>query len=144
MGGGGGVLTVHFNSSWVRCNWRNNLGWKRIIFSLSLSNINDYGFGRAGVNVKGYFAWSVLDDFEWNSGYTVRFGITYIDYKNGLTRYMKRSALWFKNFLQKENVIKSEPLLYMSSNWILSNWFVVCRTNCSLYPPPCTYSKNQF
>ncbi|XP_030963170.1 beta-glucosidase 17-like isoform X4 [Quercus lobata] len=71
---------------------------------------------RAGVDVRGYFAWTVLDDFEWNSGYTLRFGITYIDYKNVLTRYMKRSTLWFKKFLQKENVIKSEPLLYMSSN----------------------------
>ncbi|KAF3958393.1 hypothetical protein CMV_016706 [Castanea mollissima] len=71
---------------------------------------------RAGVDVRGYFAWSVLDDFEWSSGYTVRFGITYIDYKNGLTRYMKHSALWFKKLLQKENVIKSKPLLYMNSN----------------------------
>ncbi|GMY16390.1 beta-glucosidase 12-like isoform X1 [Fagus crenata] len=54
-----------------------------------------------GVNVKGYFAWSLLDNYEWNSGYTVRFGINYIDYKDGLKRHPKLSAHWFKNFLKK-------------------------------------------
>ncbi|KAK9941276.1 hypothetical protein M0R45_017889 [Rubus argutus] len=54
-----------------------------------------------GVNVKGYFAWSLLDNFEWTLGYTVRFGINYVDYKDGLKRYPKHSALWFKNFLKK-------------------------------------------
>ncbi|KAG4945187.1 hypothetical protein JHK87_041194 [Glycine soja] len=56
---------------------------------------------RDGVNVKGYFAWSLLDNFEWNNGYTVRFGINFVDYKNGLKRYQKLSAKWFKNFLKK-------------------------------------------
>ncbi|XP_074268622.1 beta-glucosidase 12-like [Silene latifolia] len=51
-----------------------------------------------GVNMKGYFAWSLLDNFEWNSGYTVRFGIYYVDYRDG-QRYPKSSAKWFKNFL---------------------------------------------
>ncbi|GMY16393.1 beta-glucosidase 12-like [Fagus crenata] len=54
-----------------------------------------------GVNVKGYFAWSLLDNFEWGNGYTVRFGINYVDYKNGLKRHPKLSAHWFKNFLKK-------------------------------------------
>ncbi|KAE8037052.1 hypothetical protein FH972_009677 [Carpinus fangiana] len=54
-----------------------------------------------GVNIKGYFAWSLLDNFEWNSGYTVRFGINFVDYKNGLKRHPKLSAHWFKNFLKK-------------------------------------------
>ncbi|KAL5832122.1 hypothetical protein ACOSQ3_017550 [Xanthoceras sorbifolium] len=54
-----------------------------------------------GVNLRGYFAWSLLDNFEWNAGYTVRFGINYVDYKNGLKRYPKHSARWFKNFLKK-------------------------------------------
>ncbi|KAL5567248.1 hypothetical protein UlMin_030412 [Ulmus minor] len=54
-----------------------------------------------GVNVKGYFAWTLLDNFEWNSGYTDRFGINFVDYQDGLKRYPKLSAHWFKNFLKK-------------------------------------------
>ncbi|WCJ27194.1 Beta-glucosidase 12 [Euphorbia peplus] len=54
-----------------------------------------------GVNVKGYFGWSLLDNFEWSSGFTSRFGINFVDYKNGLKRYPKLSAHWFKNFLKQ-------------------------------------------
>ncbi|KAF5447873.1 hypothetical protein F2P56_033390, partial [Juglans regia] len=52
-----------------------------------------------GVKVKGYFAWSLMDNYEWSSGYTVRFGLYYIDYNHNLTRHAKVSANWFKNFL---------------------------------------------
>ncbi|PQP96088.1 hypothetical protein Pyn_19446 [Prunus yedoensis var. nudiflora] len=54
-----------------------------------------------GVHIKGYFAWSLLDNFEWNNGYTVRFGMNFVDYKNGLKRHPKLSAHWFKKFLSK-------------------------------------------
>lgn len=53
-----------------------------------------------GANVIGYFAWSLLDNFEWRLGYTSRFGIVYIDYTN-LKRYPKMSAYWFKRLLQR-------------------------------------------
>ncbi|CAN6559638.1 unnamed protein product [Malus baccata var. baccata] len=56
---------------------------------------------KKGSNVKGYFAWSILDNFEWSEGYTVRFGINYVDYDNGLKRHPKLSTYWFKNFLKK-------------------------------------------
>ncbi|RZB74437.1 cyanogenic beta-glucosidase-like isoform X1 [Glycine soja] len=56
---------------------------------------------RDGVNVKGYFVWSLLDNMEWSAGYTVRFGLVFVDYKDGLKRYLKLSAQWFKNFLNK-------------------------------------------
>ncbi|OEL35432.1 Beta-glucosidase 24 [Dichanthelium oligosanthes] len=56
---------------------------------------------RDGANVKGYFAWSLLDNFEWSNGYTVRFGLNFVDYNNGLKRYPKKSAHWFKKFLKK-------------------------------------------
>jgi beta-glucosidase/6-phospho-beta-glucosidase/beta-galactosidase len=55
---------------------------------------------RDGVDVRGYFAWSFLDNFEWAEGYTKRFGLVYVDYKNGLTRHPKASALWFSHFLK--------------------------------------------
>ncbi|XP_058074350.1 beta-glucosidase 12-like [Magnolia sinica] len=53
-----------------------------------------------GVDVRGFFAWSLLDDFEWAAGFTVRFGLNYVDYKDGLKRYPKQSALWFQQFLR--------------------------------------------
>ncbi|CAL9026051.1 unnamed protein product [Prunus brigantina] len=56
---------------------------------------------KEGANVQGYLAWSILDNFEWNSGYTVRFGINYVDYANGLKRYPKDSMQWFQNFLKR-------------------------------------------
>ncbi|XP_037496905.1 beta-glucosidase 17 isoform X2 [Jatropha curcas] len=65
---------------------------------------------KEGVDVRGYYIWSFLDDFEWMFGYTVRFGITYIDYDNGLKRILKSSALWFKNFLQQENETSANSL----------------------------------
>ncbi|KAL9372380.1 hypothetical protein Peur_034624 [Populus x canadensis] len=53
-----------------------------------------------GANLAGYFAWSLLDNFEWRSGYTSRFGIVYVDYTN-LKRYPKMSAYWFKKLLER-------------------------------------------
>ncbi|XP_038879840.1 beta-glucosidase 12-like [Benincasa hispida] len=54
---------------------------------------------KVGVKINGFFAWSLLDDFEWESGYTMRFGLVYIDFKNGLKRSPKLSANWFNHFL---------------------------------------------
>ncbi|KAJ7982164.1 Beta-glucosidase [Quillaja saponaria] len=52
-----------------------------------------------GVNVKGYLTWSLLDNFEWTEGFTLRYGLVFVDYNNGLKRYPKKSAYWFKEFL---------------------------------------------
>ncbi|MEO1652278.1 MAG: GH1 family beta-glucosidase [Bacteroidota bacterium] len=53
-----------------------------------------------GVKLKGYFAWSLFDNFEWASGYKPRFGITYVDYES-LERTPKASAYWFKSLIEK-------------------------------------------
>jgi beta-glucosidase len=54
----------------------------------------------AGVDLRGYFVWSLLDNFEWAEGYSKRFGIVRVDYKNQ-TRIMKDSARWYSDFISK-------------------------------------------
>ena len=55
---------------------------------------------REGVNVNGYFVWSLLDNFEWNEGFRPRFGIVYNDYATQ-QRIVKDSGKWFAGFLKK-------------------------------------------
>lgn len=52
----------------------------------------------AGVDVRGYFLWSLLDNFEWNSGYAKRFGIVHVDYETQ-RRTIKDSGYWYRAFL---------------------------------------------
>jgi beta-glucosidase len=53
---------------------------------------------RLGVDVRGYFAWSLLDNFEWSDGYTRRFGLVYVDYPTQ-RRIPKDSARWLRERL---------------------------------------------
>jgi len=52
-----------------------------------------------GVNLKGYFAWSLMDNFEWAHGYTKRFGLVHVDFKT-LKRTIKDSGLWFAEVIK--------------------------------------------
>ncbi|KAL2630528.1 hypothetical protein R1flu_015214 [Riccia fluitans] len=52
-----------------------------------------------GADVRAYFAWSLLDNFEWAEGYTSRFGLYYVDFTTQ-KRYAKDSAKWFSKFLE--------------------------------------------
>ncbi len=59
-----------------------------------------------GVDVRGYFVWSLLDNFEWAEGYLKRFGIVYVDYETQ-QRTPKDSALWYRDFLIAQRATQS-------------------------------------
>jgi beta-glucosidase len=57
----------------------------------------------AGVNVEGYFVWSLLDNFEWALGYSRRFGIVWVDFPSG-DRLKKESFEWYRDTIQTNSV----------------------------------------
>ncbi|WP_206696889.1 GH1 family beta-glucosidase [Marinomonas algicola] len=56
----------------------------------------------AGVNIQGYFAWSLMDNFEWAEGYSKRFGLVHVDYQTQ-KRTIKRSGKAYQAFLKARN-----------------------------------------
>ena len=54
----------------------------------------------AGVDVRGYFYWSLFDNYEWNSGYAKRFGLVHVDYDTQ-QRTLKDSAVWYRDLIRK-------------------------------------------
>ena len=58
---------------------------------------------QAGANVKGYYVWSLMDNFEWAAGFTPRFGLIHVD-QESLKRTPKRSAHWYKRLVKKNKL----------------------------------------
>ena len=51
-----------------------------------------------GINITGYMAWTLMDNFEWAEGFDKRFGLVYTDFKSQ-ERTVKDSGYWFRDFL---------------------------------------------
>ena len=62
-----------------------------------------------GCDVRGYFVWSLLDNFEWGAGYSQRFGIVWVDFDDGQRRLVKDSGRWLRD------LIAGAPLEYDDS-----------------------------
>ena len=59
---------------------------------------------QAGADVRGYFHWSLTDNFEWAEGYAQRFGLVYVDYPTG-TRIPKDSARWYREVIESNGAL---------------------------------------
>jgi beta-glucosidase len=59
-----------------------------------------------GVDVRGYYVWSLLDNFEWEQGYDKRFGIVFVDFPTQ-RRIPKRSALWYRDLIAARSTGRS-------------------------------------
>jgi beta-glucosidase len=59
---------------------------------------------RAGVNLQGYFAWSLMDNFEWSKGYTQRFGLVRVNYTNQ-QRILKLSGKYYRDVIKANRVL---------------------------------------
>jgi beta-glucosidase len=62
-----------------------------------------------GADVRGYFVWSLLDNFEWSLGYSKRFGIVHVNYET-LERTPKASARYYTRVIRSHGSVLSEPL----------------------------------
>jgi beta-glucosidase len=71
---------------------------KRVEFLTNYINAVKEAMAR-GADVRGYFVWSLLDNFEWGSGYGVRFGLVYVDYPTQ-RRIPKASYTWFADLIK--------------------------------------------
>ena len=75
------------------------------ITAIFLSAIDD------GCSVKGYTAWSLLDNFEWARGYSEKFGLHYVDFNDpNRPRKVKRSATWFRDLIRDNGFPKTKSL----------------------------------
>lgn len=65
----------------------------------------------AGVNVKGYFVWSLMDVLSWSNGFNKRYGLFYVDF-DSQERYAKKSAYWFKKMSDTKILCDGEEIEY--------------------------------
>ena len=76
------------------------------MFALSTAYLED------GVDVRGYFAWSLMDNFEWQSAYTQRFGLHYVDFEDDdRPRTQKASANFYSELIENNGFSSAQRFI---------------------------------
>ncbi|CAE6228353.1 unnamed protein product [Arabidopsis arenosa] len=76
----------------------------------------------SGCNVKGYFAWSLGDNYEFGKGFTVRYGLSYVNFTNTTAdRVLKTSGKWYKQFLNSTTKVPDENQNFLRSRLFFEN-----------------------
>lgn len=120
----GEVACDHYHRYKEDVQLMKEMGLKAYRFSIDWSRVLPDGFGKVHdpnridflarylqelkkaaeeVDIRGYFQWSLMDNFEWAKGYSDRFGLVYVDYRNQ-QRIMKDSAFWYKHVIETNGV----------------------------------------
>jgi beta-glucosidase len=94
-----------------------------------LAYIRDHiqALGRAlgqGVPLRGYFLWSLLDNFEWCEGYSKRFGMIYVDYETQ-RRIVKASGRWYGDFVTAQYERQLWPPLFVTADSVRSDSLMI-------------------
>jgi len=63
---------------------------------------------RGGADVRGYFYWSLMDNFEWHMGFWPRFGLVEIDYERGLERRVRKSSAEYSRIIEDNAILELE------------------------------------
>jgi len=77
-----------------------------------------------GVNVQGYMAWTLMDNFEWGSAYTTPYGLHFVDFDNdpNLTRVPKKSVSFFRQLIADNGFL--DPDIQSRSSKMVPNALV--------------------
>jgi beta-glucosidase len=97
----GGVKAIYIteNGAAFKDEWKNGVidDQDRIsYFKQYLAAL--YKAKQEGINLKGYMAWTLMDNFEWSEGYKQKFGLVHVNVESQL-RTIKASGYWWRNFL---------------------------------------------
>lgn len=69
------------------------------LLKIKISYVFHVYIGSNGVKVRGYFAWSAFDTYEFNMGYSGNWGLYHVDFNNNLKRVATAAAEWYRKFL---------------------------------------------
>ena len=82
----------------------------RVLYYANYTSEMQRALQEDGVDLRGYFAWSLMDNFEWERGYSERFGLVYTEYATQ-RRYPKASARWYAATMRANAVADPRPFL---------------------------------